>query len=74
MVSKVNTANIDHLNIKSDHKPIYLDIDLPKNKRGQGYWKFSNYLLTDTYFCEQLNNLIDQKWTETANIEDIHTI
>ena len=62
--NNVTRAEIDHLKVKSDHRPIYLDFDSMKPKRGPGYWKFNNSLLLNEEFCKEMNTLIETSWTE----------
>ena len=72
MTKNVKGTDIDHLNIKSDHRPIYLDLDMTVAKRGPGYWKFNNSLLKDEQFRKQIDDLINIVWENTDNISDVH--
>ena len=46
--------------IKTDHRGIYMVIDLFPFTRGTGYWKFNNSLLRDKNFIEGMNSSLDQ--------------
>ena len=43
-----------------------------KPKRGPGYWKFNNSLLSNEEFCKEMNTLIETSWTEHSEIDDKH--
>ena len=48
--------------IKTDHRAIYLVIDISGTERGKGYWKFNTSLLQDSTFVQQMNRkLLDMK-------------
>ena len=64
---------------ESDHKGISIELNNSNFKRGPGYWRFNNSLLTDRNFIEQMNDLLDdvnisntdnpiEKW-ETCKLE-----
>ena len=42
----------------SDHSPILLEIDFAKFKRGRGFWKFNNSLLTDSNYVDLIKSII----------------
>ena len=44
---------------KSDHSIVILDLVFELNKRGPGYWKFNNTLLTNKDYVESINKLLD---------------
>lgn len=46
-------ASITHMQAISDHKIVKLKIDLNKS-----YWKLNNYYLQDTYYRQEINELI----------------
>ena len=43
----------------SDHRGVYMQMKLSNAKRGPGYWKFTNSLLTDKTFDDMMNEVID---------------
>lgn len=42
----------------SDHSRIEIEVNLPTNKRGKGYWRFNNYWLSDTDFVQKMKEHI----------------
>ena len=54
---------IDTFIIKSDHKPVIIEIDIRKiPKRGPSYWKLNNSLLKDVTYCDEIKQIIDNTW------------
>ena len=45
--------------VKTDHRAIYLCIELDSFERGTGYWKFNNTLLRDKVFVQFMNKEIE---------------
>ena len=43
----------------SDHRGVFMQMKLSNAKRGPGYWKFNNSLLTDKTFVDMMNEAID---------------
>ena len=41
--------------IKTDHRAIYLVLEMKSSERGTGYWKFNNKLLLDKDFVQWMN-------------------
>ena len=41
--------------IKTDHRAVYMVVNLEYGERGVGYWKFNTALLQDKTFVEQMN-------------------
>ncbi|KAJ8038035.1 hypothetical protein HOLleu_19003 [Holothuria leucospilota] len=52
--------------IQSDHSVINLDLDLYTNRRGPGFWKLNNSLLTDSEYTTKVKEII------TGVINDYH--
>ena len=48
--------------LKKDHKAVLVDVNILNNKRGKGYWKFNNSLLTEKGFCQSISDVI--KWAK----------
>ena len=46
--------------IKTDHRAIYMVIDLDPFERGNGYWKFNNSLLQNREFLGKMNIELDK--------------
>ena len=55
LVKKTGMGKICFL---SDHKPIYLHINLTRTQRGRGFWRFNNDWLSDPKFIFGCNNVI----------------
>ena len=53
--------------IQSDHRAIYLLIDMDSSERGCGYWKFNNILLQNQEFLETMNIEIDKTMNLTQD-------
>ena len=47
-----------HFTSQCDHRPVIMNIDYGKVKRGPGYWKFNNLLLEDLDFTSKVRNLV----------------
>ena len=45
--------------IKTDHRAMYVVVDLHQFERGTGYWKFNNTLLQDLTFLQVMNEELD---------------
>ena len=56
--------------VRTDHQGIVLLIYNVK-KRGAGIWRFNNMLLNDTFFCEGMAQLLDDK---LKKYQDVHPI
>ena len=55
----------------SDHSGIALQFSpLPKQSKGNGFWKFNSSLINDTDYVGQLNELLQEWITEYDGIED----
>ena len=47
--------NCRHLNFISDHKPVYIQMNLDEiTFWGNFYWKFNNILLQDEFYCKEI--------------------
>ena len=44
----------------TDHRGVYLELQLPQNSRGPGYWKFNDSLLQDKQYVGLLNVQISE--------------
>ena len=53
----------------TDHRTVYAAISLHEAKRGVGYWKFNNSLLTDQEYISYMT-----KKFETTNIQNLNPI
>ena len=54
-----NTVNSDYnCGYRTDHSMVVVEIQVNKNPRGPGYWKFNNLLLHDLRFVEKSNQII----------------
>ena len=45
-----------HFTSQCDHRPVTMNIDYVKVRRGPGYWKFNNLLLEDLDFTSKVRN------------------
>ena len=54
----------------SDHSPIVLEIDFSKFKRGRGFWKMNNSLLSDMNYVKIIKNTIKRVTAQYATIND----
>ena len=54
----------------SDHSPIVLEIDFSKFKRGRGFWKMNNSLLSDVNYVKIIKNTIKRVTAQYAIIND----
>ena len=55
-----NIKNIMYLSsIKTDHRAIYMVIDLNKTERGKGFWKMNTSLLTNQQYIDCINETIE---------------
>ena len=50
--------------IMTDHSAMYIALDTIEQKRGVGYWKFNNALLTNQKFLAVMNNFLECKLLE----------
>ena len=66
----VKVTAMDYLNVRSDHKPVYLELEFPGKAIGPSYYKFNNSLLSDDTYCNQADNLVTNLWQN--NIEVVH--
>ena len=55
----------------TDHKSIKLKFELEEQKKRPNFWKFNNSFLSDTKFTEGMNALLNEKWRENDDIDDI---
>ena len=53
--------------VQTDHRALYMVIDLDFNSRGTGYWKFNNQLLHDIKYVEFMNREIQQTILSSSN-------
>ena len=52
----------------TDHSPVFCSFSLyDEFKKGKGFWKFNNYLITNTAFVEQMNIFIQDVKNEFSN-------
>lgn len=66
LVSKVKSTNIAP-SYRSDHNQIEMVMNLAKNVRGRGYWKFNSQYLRDKEFIQEMNSKIDSFIKERAD-------
>ena len=53
------TSQISYIpNVLSDHSGLYMCIEIKKNTRGVGYWKFNVFHLEKTEFREKVRDFI----------------
>ena len=52
-------------------KSLKLKFELEEQKKRPNLWKFNNSFLLDTKFTEEMNNLLNDKWRENDDINDI---
>ena len=71
MESAIQNAKIVP-NIFSDHSAITLSMSLENNetKRGPGFWKFNNSLLTDKCYTEMITKQIPELISKYCNLND----
>ena len=71
MESAIQNAKIVP-NIFSDHSAITLSMSLESNqtKRGPGFWKFNNSLLTDKCYTEMITKQIPEFISKYCNLND----
>ena len=71
MESAIQNAKIVP-NIFSDHSAITLSMSLESNeiKRGPGFWKFKNSLLTDKCYMEMITKQIPEFISKYCNLND----
>ena len=50
----------------SDHSPIWTDIIISKHSKGKGYWKFPDFLLTDSQFEKEMQASVTQLMADNA--------
>ena len=55
--------------VKTDHRAIYMVVDLNYVERGRGYWKFNTSLLQDKEFVEIMNKEIDRSINTTQHLK-----
>ena len=53
--------------LKTDHRAIYLVVELSPSERGCGYWKFNNSLLQNLEFIKTMNKEIEQTMIATQD-------
>ena len=70
--SDVENVDIFPVAIKSDHNLIFIKFKVLKKEIGPSYWKFNASLLQDESFCKSMESLIDQKWHEHSDIENVN--
>ena len=54
----------------SDHRAVYLDLQLLEEPRGPSYWKFNDYLLQDESYVEVINNVINETIVKFEGCDD----
>ena len=59
LVSKILETNINS-GCRTDHALIELTLQDDSLKKGPGIWKFNNKLLSDTKFCKNMSQVIEQ--------------
>ena len=60
--------NVTYLQgIMTDHRAIYLSIQQSNNKRGPGYWKLNNLLLTKEETLQQIKEAVKQQIQRVEN-------
>ena len=64
------TSNFYSHGFKSDHKVVNIDINLSSEKRGPGYWKFNNSLLSDNDYVELINDTIEIELNNCIHLND----
>ena len=55
-------------NIKSDHRALYLLVEISQATRGTGYWKMNTSLLVDKEFVEEMIEEIEKTKASTQNL------
>ena len=53
--------------IMTDHRAIYMCVELQDMDRGSGYWKLNSSLLNDREYVQQINNLLDSMTYEDSD-------
>ena len=59
MQNCISRADID-IAYKSDHSPVYIEIEFIKQERGAGTWKFNNSLLGDPEYVDLVKSTINE--------------
>ena len=59
MQNWIISADID-IAYKSDHSPVYIEIEFVKQERGAGTWKFNNSLLGDPESVDLVKSTINE--------------
>ena len=66
----IKNVYIDTFIMKSDHKPVIIEIDKTKfPKRGPSYWKLNNSLIEDNTYCEEIKQIIDNTWQSNLHMK-----
>ena len=61
-----NVKEITYISsIKTDHRAIYIVLDLTENSRGRGYWKLNTLLLNNKEFVKSMNIELDRVLNST---------
>ena len=62
------TKNVTYIpGVMTDHRALYLCLDLSLNERGAGFWKFNVKLLKNTDFLQHMNNELVTSIKSTEN-------
>ena len=56
-IKHVQNTYIDTNKTDSDHRPIFLNIEMEQTLRGPGYWKLNNSLLNDADSCTNIEKI-----------------
>ena len=57
--------------VYTDHRALYICVDVDPFERGKGYWKFNNSLLQDMQYLHDMNKEIEQFKVETKELNPI---
>lgn len=64
LLCTVNNVFVKYLS-KSDHKPLFLQMNIASLERGKDGWIFNNMLLKDNEFCSEVEQLIEREMKNT---------
>ena len=67
----VESCTMRHMPL-TDHKLITIDINGMQTERGPGFWTFNNSFLNDESFCNNIIEIIRQKWDESSYTNDLN--
>ena len=57
--------------VMTDHRAVYLVLELTPDTRGSGYWKFNTTLLQDLDFVQYMNKVIENNLLSTQDLTPI---